>query len=46
MDIDEKEIWMLYAINNGYDNLSEFVRDSINGLILAKKKPSKLIIIE
>ncbi|KKM61909.1 hypothetical protein LCGC14_1527030 [marine sediment metagenome] len=42
---DELEIWNLYSISIGYDSLSEFVRDSINGLIRAKQKPSKEVII-
>ena len=43
---EEKTKWFIYAHEMGYDDLSKFIRDSINGLILAKKKPSKLIIIE
>ena len=42
---DELEIWNLYSISSGYESLSAFVRDSINGLIKAKQKPSKEVII-
>lgn len=41
----EKEQWNYYAISIGYDSLSEFIRDSINGLIKEAKKPKKQIII-
>jgi len=43
---EEKGRWYLYANEIGYDDLSKFIRDSINALIQAKKKPSKLLIIE
>ncbi len=42
---DELDIWHLYSISVGYDSLSAFIRDSINGLIKAKKKPSREVII-
>ena len=46
--IDEEELahWNFYCISINYENLSEFIRDSINGLIKAKQKPSKVFIIE
>lgn len=43
---DEKAMWYIYANSVGYNSLSEFIRDSINGLIKEEKKPSKIIIIE
>jgi len=45
IDNDDLEVWNLYAISINYDSLSEFFRDSINGLIRAKQKPSKEVII-
>ena len=42
---EDKEAWFSYAILNGYESISEFVRDSIN-TIIKEKKPSKIIIIE
>ena len=42
---EDKETWFSYAILNGYESISEFVRDSIN-TIIKEKKPSKIIIIE
>ena len=42
---DDLEVWNFYSISVGYNSLSEFVRDSINGLIRAKQKPSKEVII-
>lgn len=42
----EVEAWRFYSISIGYDSLSAFIRDSINGLIRAKQKPSKVFIIE
>lgn len=42
---DEKGRWFLYANSVGYDSLSEFIRDSINGLITEAKKPEKKIVI-
>jgi len=43
---EDKEAWFSYALLNGFENLSDFVRDVINNLILKGKKTSKLIIIE
>ena len=43
---EEKESWFVYALSHDYDSLAAFIRDSINALIQAKKKPSKLLIIE
>lgn len=43
---EDLEAWQFYSVSVGYDSLSEFVRDSINGLIRAKQKPSKVFIIE
>lgn len=43
---EDLESWKFYSISIGYESLSEFVRDSINGLIRAKQKPSKVFIIE
>ena len=43
---EEKGRWYTYANEIGYDDLSKFIRDSINAIIQANKKPSKLIIIE
>ena len=42
---DELDVWNLYSLSTGYDSLSEFIRDSINGLIKSKHKPSKEVII-
>lgn len=42
---DELDLWNFYSISVGYNSLSEFIRDSINGLISAKQKPSKEVII-
>jgi len=46
MEEDMLEMWTYYSISSGYNNLSEFIRDSINGLIREKKKPSKIVVIE
>ena len=43
---EEKDAWFAYAFTHGYESLAAFIRDSINGLISNKKKPSKLVIIE
>lgn len=43
---EEKGKWYIYANKIGYDDLSKFIRDSINALIESGKKPSKLLIIE
>lgn len=43
---EEKESWFVYALSQGYESLAAFIRDSINAIILAKKKPSTLLIIE
>ena len=42
---DELAMWHLYSLSVGYDSLSAFIRDSINGMIKAKKKPSREVII-
>ncbi len=43
---EDLEVWRFYSVSIGYNSLSEFIRDSINGLIRAKQKPSKVFIIE
>lgn len=43
---EDKEAWFSYALLNGFESISDFVRDAINNLILKGKKTSKLIIIE
>ncbi len=43
---EEKGRWFLYAHIVGYDDLSKFIRDCINGIIDANQKPSKVFIIE
>ncbi len=43
---EDLEVWRFYSISIGYESLSGFIRDSINGLIRAKQKPSKVFIIE
>lgn len=43
---NELEVWNFYSISVGYESLSEFIRDSISGLIDAEKKPSKIFIIK
>ena len=43
---EEKEVWILYALKVGYDDLSKFIRDSINGMIEEGKKVTKVFIIE
>ena len=43
---EEKAMWCIYANKVGYDDLSKFIRDSINGMIEEGKKPSKVFIIE
>ena len=42
---EDREDWDFYAISVGYKDLSNFVRDSINGLIKAKRKPSREVVI-
>ncbi len=42
---EDKEAWFSFALLNGYESISEFVRDSINTIIKGKKS-SKIIIIE
>ncbi len=42
---EDREHWDFYAISVGYEDLSKFVRDSINGLIKAKQKPSREVVI-
>jgi len=43
---NEKESWNYYAISIGYESVSEFIRDSINAIIMGKKKPHKIIEIK
>lgn len=45
IDEDELASWNMYSISVAYESLSAFIRDSINGLIRAKQKPSKEVII-
>ncbi len=45
LEKNDFEVWELYAISIGYESVSEFIRDSINGLIKAKQKPSREVII-
>ena len=42
---EDKETWFSHALLNGFDSISEFVRDTINTMIRGKKT-SKIIIIE
>ena len=42
---EDREHRDFYAISVGYEDLSKFVRDSINGLIKAKQKPSREVVI-
>ncbi len=43
---EDKDVWELYSISVGYESLGAFIRDSINALIRAEKKPIKLTIIK
>ena len=43
---EDKEAWFIYALKHGYEYLSEFLRDTINTLILKEKKPTKVFIIK
>ena len=45
IDEDELAIWNLYSLSVEYESLSEFIRDVINGIIKAKQKPSREVII-
>lgn len=42
---EDKEAWFSFALLNGYESISEFVRDTIN-TIIKEKKSKKIIIIE
>ena len=45
IDEDELAVWNLYSLSVEYESLSEFIRDVINGIIKAKQKPSREVII-
>ena len=42
---EEKEDWDYYSTSIGCNNLSKFIRDSINKLITEARKPEKKIVI-
>ena len=45
MTTSEKEIWEKYARKVGYENLSGFIRDSINGIITMGSRPKVQVLI-
>jgi len=42
----EKRRWFLYANRIGYDDLSKFIRNTINEIIEANQELEKILVIE